>query len=144
MPLPGSVSGNPYSRRRKRIGPGVGVRGPNPTAINFSIEHGRLGQSSLPVFRLDANVQRRKRIGPGVGVRGPHLVPHCPKTYARSFPRVGMVRFAHWHSPPLISALSTDDRDNRPYLCSGLMLKFRGERGLNQGWVSEDKRADQL
>ena len=37
--------------------------------------------------------RRRKRIGPGVGVRGPHLVPLCPKTYARSFPRVGIVRF---------------------------------------------------
>jgi hypothetical protein len=42
---------------------------------------------------LRLKVKRRKRIGPGVGVRGPHLVPLCPKTYARSFPRVGIVRF---------------------------------------------------
>ena len=42
---------------------------------------------------LRLKVKRRKRIGPGVGVRGPHLVPLCPKTYARSFPREGIVRF---------------------------------------------------
>jgi len=40
----------------------------------------------------DLTCRRRKRIGPGVGVRGPHLVPLCPKTYARSFPREGIVR----------------------------------------------------
>jgi hypothetical protein len=36
-------------------------------------------------------------------VRGPHLVPLCPETYARSYPRVGVVRFAHWHSPQVIN-----------------------------------------
>ena len=35
--------------------------------------------------------RRRKKIGLGAGVRGPHLVPLCPETYARSFPRVGIV-----------------------------------------------------
>ena len=33
-------------------------------------------------------------------LRAPALVPVCPKTYAISFPREGIVRFAHWHSPP--------------------------------------------
>jgi len=42
---------------------------------------------------LRLKVKMRKRIGPGAGVRGPHLLPLCPKTYARSFPRVGIVRF---------------------------------------------------
>jgi hypothetical protein len=41
----------------------------------------------------DLTCRRQKKIGPGAGLRGPHLVPLCPKTYARSFPRVGIVRF---------------------------------------------------
>jgi hypothetical protein len=40
----------------------------------------------------DLTFQRRKMIGLRLGVRGPHLVPLCPETYARSFPRVGIVR----------------------------------------------------
>ena len=32
MPLPGSVSGNLISRRRKKIRPRAGVRWPSPTA----------------------------------------------------------------------------------------------------------------
>ena len=43
-------------------------------------------------------------------MRGPHLVPLCPETYARSFPRVGIVRFSHPHSPQVTNRnLSTND-----------------------------------
>ncbi len=41
----------------------------------------------------DLTFRRRKKIGLGAGVRGPHLVPLRPETYARSFSRVGIVRF---------------------------------------------------
>jgi len=42
-------------KRRKRTGPEVGVRGPNPTDFSIlRLEHGRLGQSSLPVGKLEA------------------------------------------------------------------------------------------
>ena len=53
-------------------------------------------------------------IGPGVGVRGPHLVPLCPETYTRSFPRVGIVRFAQLHSPQVINRnFSMNDWDKQ-------------------------------
>ena len=62
----------------------------------------------------DLTFRRRKKIGLGAGVRGPHLVPLCPETYARSFPRVGIVRFAHWHSPQVINRnLSKNDWDKQ-------------------------------
>ena len=42
------------------------------------------------------------------------MVPLCPETYARSFPIVGIVRFAHWHSPQVINRnLSKNDWDKQ-------------------------------
>jgi hypothetical protein len=62
----------------------------------------------------DLTCRRRKKIGPGVGVRGPHLVPLCPETYARSFPIVGIVRFAQLHSPQVINRnFSKNDWDKQ-------------------------------
>ena len=63
------------------------------TAINFSIEHGRLGQSSLPVEKLEVKSSEAKEVWARGGCAGAlHLVPLYPETYARSFPRVGIVR----------------------------------------------------
>jgi len=86
MLLQRGIFGDLTCRRRKRIGPGVGVRGPHLvplcpktyasyfpregivrlsapafTALNFTIEHGRLGQSSLPVGRLEAKSSDAKK-----------------------------------------------------------------------------------
>ena len=74
-------------------------------------------------------------IGPGVGVWGPHLVSLCPKTYARSFPRVGIVRFAHSHSPRVTNRnLRKNDWDKQGGENSGsgrrpLAAEWRGELG---------------
>jgi len=90
-----------YARSFPRVGI-VRFRAPAFTAFSIlRLEHGRLGQSSLPAGKLEAKSSESKRIGPRVGVRGPHLVPLCPETYARSFPIVGIVRFAHAHWSPL-------------------------------------------
>jgi hypothetical protein len=105
MPLRKSVFGNPICRRRKKIRPRVGVRGPNPTTLQVSIfRKDAWDKRPYLCFILKRDGSRseprsgnpysrgRKKIRPGVGVRGPHLVPLCPKTYARSFPRIGIVR----------------------------------------------------
>ena len=97
--------GPPLPKTYARSFPRVGIvrfRAPAFTAFSIlRLEHGRLGQSSLPAGKLEAKSSESKRIGPRVGVRGPHLVPLCPETYARSFPIVGIVRFAHAHWSPL-------------------------------------------
>ena len=83
-------------------------------------------RSGNPIFR------RRKKIRPGVGVWGPHLVPLCPKTYARSFPRIGIVRLrALALNAVEVSISGKDAWDKRPYLCC--MLKRDSPRsGLRE------------
>jgi hypothetical protein len=69
-----------------------------------------------------------------VRFRAPALVPVCPKTYAISFPREWIVRFAHLHSPPYqFSDSNTDDWDNRPYLWESLRLKVKRRKRIGPG-----------
>jgi len=116
------------------------VWGPNPTAFSIlGFEHGRLGQSSLPVGMLEAKSSEAKKdwargVCPGASFGPPlprdlcqiisnskdcaltraRIGPLCPETYARSFPRVGIVRFAQLHSPQVINRnLSKNDWDKQ-------------------------------
>ena len=65
------------------IGPGVGVWGPNPTALNFSIEQGRLEQSSLPVGKLEAKSPEAKLDWARSGCAGGQKPPLYGLRFAR-------------------------------------------------------------
>jgi len=58
----------------------VGVRGPNPTAFSIlRLEHGRLGQSSLPVGMLEAKSSEAKKNWARGGFAGASFGPPLPR-----------------------------------------------------------------